>query len=123
MASKGKRAGSRRGTKKTPTLQPRLLALAGGVTLAVVAWGYLVFAAIDFGTSARGGDSPAWWLLALASLGAVACLFAALMLIARLLREIGATSSAPTLGADPAPDTEDASTVRSSTPGGRRAAR
>ncbi|HEV7875667.1 MAG TPA: hypothetical protein VGP00_03245, partial [Nocardioides sp.] len=86
MASGGKRAGSRRGPKRQRSLSPSLLGLAGGVTLAVVAWGYLVFAAIDFGATARNGDSQAWWFLALASLGAVACLFGGLILIARLVR-------------------------------------
>ena len=43
--------------------------------LSVVAWGYLVWAAIDFGAEARGGNGDAWKFLALASLGAVACLF------------------------------------------------
>ena len=41
--------------------------------------------------SARGGDSTAWWFLALASVGAVACLFFGLMLVARLLRRLGIT--------------------------------
>lgn len=66
------------------------------MTLAVVAWGYLVYAAIDFGATARGGESTAWWFLALASLGAVACLFVGLMLIARLLRRLGITSDPAT---------------------------
>lgn len=59
------------------------------MTLAIVAWGYLVFAAIDFGTDARAGDSDAWWYLALASVGAVACLFIGLILVARLLARLG----------------------------------
>ncbi|GAB3778931.1 hypothetical protein [Nocardioides ungokensis] len=96
----GKRAAPRRAAKRPSRLQPSLLALAAGVTLAVVAWGYLVYAAIDFGSSARGGESAAWGFLALASVGAVACLFVALMLIPRLvhrLREHGASaSSTPT---------------------------
>jgi hypothetical protein len=66
-----------------------LLLHALGVTAAIVAWGYLVYAAIDFGATARGGDSGAWWLLGLASLGAVACLFVGLLLITRLLRILG----------------------------------
>ena len=33
-----------------------LLLLALGITAAVVAWGYLVYLAIDFGTTARNGD-------------------------------------------------------------------
>lgn len=68
-----------------------LLVLAVGITACVVAWGYLVYAAIDFGSTARGGDSTAWWFLALASVGAVACLFVGLMLVARLLRRLGIT--------------------------------
>ena len=34
-----------------------LLLLALGITAAVVGWGYLVYLAIDFGTSARDGDA------------------------------------------------------------------
>jgi hypothetical protein len=66
-----------------------------GVTAAIVAWGYLVYAAIDFGATARGGDSGAWWLLGLASLGAVACLFVGLLLITRLLRILGIVKGRP----------------------------
>lgn len=93
------------------------------MTLAVVAWGYLVYAAIDFGATARGGQSAAWWFLALASLGAVACLFVGLMLIARLLRRLGITSDP----AAPAPEAPAAApTAPQTTPhptGGHRAAR
>lgn len=67
----------------------RLLLLALGVTLTAVAWGYLVVAAIDFGTAARSGETTAWWFLAAASVGAVACLFTALILLARLVRLLG----------------------------------
>lgn len=94
MGAQGKRAGSRRGPKKARSLQPSLLGLAVGVTLAVIAWGYLVYAAIDFGASARAGESRAWLFLAVASLGAVACLFIGLMLIARLLRRLGFSDQA-----------------------------
>lgn len=87
----GKRAGSRKGTKPKRRFQPALLLLALGVTAAVVAWGYLVYAAIDFGSEARGGESDAWLLLGLASVGAVACLFIGLILTARLLRRLGIT--------------------------------
>ena len=76
------------------------------MTLAIVAWGYLVLAAIDFGTDARAGDAGAWWFLALASVGAVACLFIGLILVARLLARLG-------LGAP----------LREPSSGGRRAAR
>jgi hypothetical protein len=110
----GKRAGSRRGPRRKRTFQPVLLLLALGITGCVVAWGYLVYAAIDFGSTARGGDPTAWWFLALASVGAVACLFVGLMLVARLLRRLGITSGP----AAPAPPDEQPRPV-----GGRRAAR
>jgi len=114
----GKRAASRKGAKPRRGFQPALLVLALGVTASVVAWGYLVYAAIDFGSEARGGETDAWLLLGLASVGAVACLFLGLILIARLLRRLGITQA-------PAPrrpkDAADAAPPASS--GGRRAAR
>jgi hypothetical protein len=87
----GKRSGSRRGPRRRSGVQPALLLLALAITACVVAWGYLVYAAIDFGSTARGGDRTAWWFLALASVGAVACLFVGLMLVARLVRRLGIT--------------------------------
>ncbi|MEZ5095616.1 MAG: hypothetical protein R2731_05600 [Nocardioides sp.] len=89
MTATGKRGGSRRSARPRAGLGPDVLFLASGITLAVVAWGYLVYTAIDFGAQARGGESTAWWFLALASVGAVACLFGALMLVARLARALG----------------------------------
>ena len=116
--STGKRAGSRRGPSAPRTLNKAALVIGAAITLCVVAWGYLVYAAIDFGSTARGGDSQAWWFLGLASLGAVACLFFGLMLVARLLRGLGITRApeppvAPG-GDDPGPPRPI---------GGRRAAR
>ena len=108
--AQGKRAGSRRGPKQEASLRPRLLGLAVGVTLSVVAWGYLVYAAIDFGATARGGQSSAWWFLALASLGAVACLFVALMLLSRLVQGLGLSG-------------QERTEKPPRNPGGRRAAR
>jgi hypothetical protein len=70
-------------------VQPASLLLGLGAVLAVVAWGFLVWAAIDFGRTARGGQTEAWWFLALASIGAVACLFLGLMLVTVLLRRLG----------------------------------
>lgn len=72
-----------------------LLLLALGITAAIVAWGYLVYVAIDFGTSARDGNDSAWWLLGLATVGAIACLFFALLLGARLVARFRATLSPP----------------------------
>jgi hypothetical protein len=113
VASSGKRAGSRRGAKQRSAPSPAALGLAAGITLCVVAWGYLVYLAIDFGTSARSGESGSWAFLALASIGAIACLFTGLLLIARLLRTLGITT-APDEPSEPAPPR---------VPGGRRAAR
>jgi hypothetical protein len=129
--------GTRRGPKRQRSFSPSLLGLAGGVTLAVVAWGYLVYAAIDFGATARDGNPDAWWFLAVASLGAVACLFVGLMLIARLLRRLGITSdpqpappaapsAASSAASSTAPEPEAAAETRPVVPravGGRRAAR
>ncbi|WP_139230061.1 hypothetical protein [Nocardioides terrae] len=103
-----------RGKRAAQTQQraPRsaVLVHALGITLAVAAWGYLVWAAIDFGSSARDGDSRSWWFLGLAGVGAVACLFVGLMLVARLVRTLGM-----------APEAEPTPAPRS--PGGKRAAR
>lgn len=105
----GKRRGARR-VAETPRLsRGKVFGLAAGITLCVVAWGYLVWAAIDFGTTARDGKPEAWWWLALASVGAMACLFVALILISRLL---GMVSTARRTRTEHAPP-----------PGGRRAAR
>ena len=100
--STGKRAGSRRGAASPRSLNKAALALGAAITLCVVAWGYLVYAAIDFGTAARGGSSSAWWFMALACLGAMACLFVGLLLVARLLRALGITTPPPS-GSVPGP--------------------
>jgi amino acid permease len=125
VESSGKHAGKRRaepapkppkapaseGDESSGRSWAKLLPLALGVTLCVVAWGYLVYAAIDFGATARGGETRAWWFLAMASLGAVVCLFAGLLLVARLMRLVGVTK------------TEDAEPPPPRPIGGKRAAR
>jgi hypothetical protein len=99
-----------------------VLPLALGITAAVVAWGYLVYLAIDFGTAARNGDTAGWWLLALATIGAIACLFVGMLLGARFVARLRAGGGAGAAagasgglgaGAPAAPRI----------PGGRRAAR
>ena len=110
MTSRGKRVAA----KQKGRFRPTVLLLALGVTVGVVAWGYLVKAAIDFGIEARSGTQDAWLFLGLASLGAVACLFIGLMMISRLLREVGITKSGSSAD-DPEPPPR--------VPGGRRAAR
>jgi hypothetical protein len=122
VESSGKHAGKRRAepAPKPPATESsasggrpwaKLLPLALGVTLCVVAWGYLVYAAIDFGATARGGETRAWWFLAVASLGAVVCLFVGLLLVARLMRLVGVTKTEDTEPTPPRPI------------GGKRAAR
>jgi hypothetical protein len=94
----GRHAGPAR-LEELPTREKRsfwpLLLLALGITAAVVAWGYLVYLAIDFGTAARDGDSTGWWMLALATVGAIACLFVGMMLVTRLFARIRAGQKPP----------------------------
>ncbi|NPC41060.1 hypothetical protein [Nocardioides sp. zg-1230] len=115
MSTGGKRAGSRRGARPPRTLNKAALVLGAAITLCVVAWGYLVYAAIDFGTAARGGSGgsggSAWSFMALACLGAIACLFVGLLLVARLMRALGITEAPPSDNAPARPV------------GGKRAAR
>ncbi|WP_210649197.1 hypothetical protein [Nocardioides sp. SYSU D00065] len=95
--STGKRAGSRKGARPPRTLNKAALVIGAAITLCVIAWGYLVYAAIDFGTAAReGSGGSAWAFMGLASLGAVACLFVGLLLVARLSRALGITAPPPT---------------------------
>ncbi len=118
VVATSKRAGSRRGAKPQASFNRPAFFLALAITASLIAWGYLVYLAIDFGTSARAGTSTAWGLLVLSALGAVACLFIGLLLVTRLLQTLGIT----------APDTDEPSAPTAApkpvrTPGGRRAAR
>jgi hypothetical protein len=83
------RRGARRAAKPKRTLQPKLVALGLGAFAALVAWGLLVWLAVDSGRAARGGDAGQWVYLAVASVGAVACLFLCLWLCTTLLRRVG----------------------------------
>jgi len=83
------RGGTRRAAKPKRTIQPRLVGLAVAAFLALVGWAVLVWVAIHFGRSARGGDSGQWVYLAAASVGAVVCLFVCLWLVTVLLRRVG----------------------------------
>ena len=96
MANRGKRVGPR----KRRGFSFAALLLAVGITLCVIAWGYLVKAAIDFGIQARNGTPDAWMYLGGAALGAVLCLFVGLMLVARILRVLGITSQRAAAPAD-----------------------
>jgi hypothetical protein len=81
------RVGKHSGERAEPVALPkrRLLGLALGITATLVAWGFLVWAAIDFGSQARAGESMAWAFLALATIGAAACLLVALILATKVL--------------------------------------
>jgi hypothetical protein len=91
-----------------------------GVTFCVVAWGYLVFAAIDFGGTAREGRGIAWLFLFVACIGAACCLFAGLMLGMRALLALGLIT--PPVDEQPAPSAPSAPPAPR-VPGGRRALR
>jgi len=104
MSGVGKHSGTP--AEPRPLPRRRLLVLAVGIAVTVVAWGFLVWAAIDFGADARGGETLAWLFLALATLGATACLFVTLILGTKL----GATLRGE-------------AAARAVVPGGRRAAR
>ena len=53
--------GKRAGAKQKRGFRWGLLLLAIAITVCVVAWGYLVYAAVDFGGEARDGRDEAWW--------------------------------------------------------------
>lgn len=85
----GTRRGSRRAARPARSWDRRTSALAAGTVAAGVAWGALAYAGIRFGQSARGGDGAAWVFLVVAAVGAVACLFLALMLGVQVARALG----------------------------------
>lgn len=83
MSVVGKHQGS--ALAEAPDLdRAQMFKLALGLTLTLVAWGLLVWLAIDFGTEARSGSMVAWLFLLVATLGATACLFLGLTLGSRL---------------------------------------
>ena len=98
----------------------RVLGLAAGVTATVVAWGVLVFAAIDFGRMARHAQGEDWIFLVLATLGAVACMFLAIVLASRMQSLMRAD---PTRPHSPQPHQPGETPAKSAYPGGKRAAR
>ena len=122
MRPVGKHTGERAAEVKTDdTGLPwrKILLLALGVTATLVAWGVLVYAAIDFGKEARSGEPAAWVLLAITTLGAAACLFVTLILGARILPLF--QQGAASLQLPPTAPTPPARPARP--PGGHRAVR
>lgn len=106
--------GKRSGERVKAGFRADLLLLAVGITFALVAWGYLVFSAIDFGATARhDGKASAWLFLLVSCAGAMLCLFLAFMLAVRLSRAVGwSEGAAPRVKRDP-----------TAPKGGKRAAR
>jgi len=93
MRPVGKHSGER--IEAAPLPRRRLLGLAIGITATLVAWGLLVWAAIDFGARARDGEALAWVFLALATIGAAACLFLTLILVNKLLATLRGPADPP----------------------------
>lgn len=121
----GKRAGTRRAEKSGGNALTTL-GYALAITACVVAWGYLVYLAIEFGSTARHGDSGAWWLLVLATLGAVGCLFVGILVGSRLAHALGTQSRSTATPAGSGPSHASDSAHGSTPPrvaGGRRALR
>lgn len=108
MSLVGKHSGEPVEELPQPVQWERLLKLAGGLTATLVAWGYLVFLAIDFGSAGRDGDGFAWVLLFLATVGATACMFVTLILGNKVWSTLRGESPPP---------------PRTTPPGGRRASR
>lgn len=98
----GRHAGARRAERPAVERSARWAGVAWVVAmvLAVVAWCFLAWSAIGFGRDARAGDDRAWWFLGTASVGAIGCLFLALIIGARLMRRWGITRD-PALPARP----------------------
>jgi hypothetical protein len=57
----------------------RLFLSAAGLTATLIAWGLLVWLAIDFGTEARSGSPAAWLFVLVATAGATGALFLGLV--------------------------------------------
>ena len=97
MTTVGTHAGpSVRDTGRTATGGKRqTLGLAIGSTFTVIAWGLLVWAAIDFGGQARNGENVAWLFLVLATVGAIGCLFLAMVLVSKLADSLVRTGPLP----------------------------
>ncbi|MET3962790.1 hypothetical protein ABIE44_002724 [Marmoricola sp. OAE513] len=79
MSDVGKHSGQHEPEMHIPHAR-KMLALAGGVTATLVAWGFLVVAAVDLAGKARDGQGVAWLFVFLATLGATACMFLTMIL-------------------------------------------
>jgi hypothetical protein len=89
----GKRAGSRRGRRAPVRLRRDVVLYAAAIVASAGLWLALVFLAIRWGAAARSGEGPGWVAFGMISAVAVATLFAGLMLVSRLSRALGLSSS------------------------------
>ncbi|MFL6062775.1 MAG: hypothetical protein ACJ72E_16225 [Marmoricola sp.] len=80
----GKHSGEPEAEEPAVPLRQRLPALGAGMVLTVAAWGFLVGRAIAFGSDARHGQGADWFFVFLATVGATACMFVALILGVRI---------------------------------------
>src|SRR5699024_6731513 len=79
--------GKHSGTTAAPSI--RMIGLyAAGTAATLVAWGALVYYAIQFGPEARSGRTSAWVMLGVATAGAIACLLLALLLGTHLVEQL-----------------------------------
>lgn len=97
MLRMGSSGGRRRAetVEKSPSPLLILGGILGGALLGAVAWYYLVNAAIDFGEEAKGGRGAAWIFMAMATIGAIACLLLVMVLAARGLGLLGIAKGKP----------------------------
>ena len=98
MRPVGRHSGERSEETAYAVPQPsraRILVLSLILTATLVAWGVLVYAAIDFGAEARSGEPDAWAFLSIATVGAAACLFTTLILGGRILALVKGGEQAP----------------------------
>lgn len=98
MAPVGRHAGEH-GSTGAPSAgaRSRLFLLAAGLTLTIVAWGFLVWVAVDFGAEARSGNAMGWVFLGIATIGATGALFLGLIVGNKTLLALRGQ------GADPRP--------------------
>ncbi len=87
--------GKHSGGAPPPLPTGRLASYAAAVVAAALAWGVLVYYAIQLGPSAKAGELGAWLLLAVATLGAVGCLFLALIFGGKFLDTLRGEAPAP----------------------------
>lgn len=88
--TRGSRRDSDRRSPRPGARRP--LQTAIGIAGVLAAWGALTLLAIKFARSAAAGQAMGWIFMAVAGIGAVACLYLALMLIIRVAT--GASSTA-----------------------------